>query len=330
VRRREFIALAGAVATAFPFAARAEETRSLRRVGILNPLAKTDVVAREWDAALRQRFAELGWVDGRNVRLEERWGDGNVDRIRTLAKELVHANPDVLVAIMTPATAALRAETRTIPIVFVAVSDPVGSGFVASLAKPGGNATGFIDVEGAMGGKWLELLHEIAPSVSRVAFLFNPQTAPFARYYLEPFQAAASALSIQPIEAPVHDAAEVEALITRLGREGTAGVIVMPETSSGGYFGTVRSFAERYRLPTMFALGIHAETGGLASYGVDYPELLRKAANYTDRILKGTRPTELPVQIPTKFEFIINLKTAKAIGLTVPASLLARADQVIE
>jgi len=330
MRRREFIALVGAVATAFPFAARAEETRSSRRVGILNPMAKTDVAAREWDAAFRQRLAELGWIDGRNVRLEEHWGDGNVDRIRTLAKELVQAKPDVLVAIMTPATAALRAETRTIPIVFAAVSDPVGSGFAASLAKPAGNATGFIDVEGAMGGKWLELLHEIAPSLSRVAFLFNPQTAPFARYYLEPFQAAASALSIRPIEAPVHDAAEVESLITKLGREGSAGVIVMPEASSGGYFGTVRSFAERYRVPTMFALGIHAETGGLASYGVDYPELLRKAANYTDRILKGTRPTELPVQIPTKFEFIINLKTAKAIGLTVPASLLARADQVIE
>jgi len=329
VRRRNFIALAGA-AVAWPLVARAEETGSLRRVGILNPMAATDLLARDWDAALLRRFDELGWVNGRNVRIEERWAHGNVDRMRTSARELVQTNPDVLVTMTTPATAALRAETRTIPIVFAAVSDPVGGGFVASLAKPGGNATGFIDIEGAMGGKWLELLHEIAPSVSRAAFLFNPNTAPFARYYLEPFHAAASALSVEPIEAPVHDAAEVEALITGLGREGRAGVIVMPQSSSDSYFGTVRSVAERYRLPTMFAMRIYAESGGLASYGVDYPELLRRTADYADRILKGAKPGELPVQIPTKFELVVNLKAAKALGLTVSPTLLARADAVIE
>jgi putative tryptophan/tyrosine transport system substrate-binding protein len=333
MRRREFIRLLGGAAATpiiWPLAARAQQPEKLRRIGVLNSLARTDAVARDWDNAFRGRLDELGLIDGRGIQLDYRWGDRSVDRMRMLAGELVRLNPDVLVAMATPATAALQAQTHSVPIVFGAVSDPVGSGFVASLARPGGNITGFVDIEGSLGGKWLELMREIAPSVSRVAFLFNPKTAPFARYYLDAFRAAAAALKIEPIEAPVHSAVEVEAVMTKLGRVGGAGVVVMPETSTGGYGDTIVSLADRCRLPAIYPFSLFVARGGLMSYGVDYPELLRGAASYVDRILKGARPDELPVQLPTKFELIINLKAAKTLGLTVPDKLLALANKVIE
>ena len=328
--RRDFVLLLAGAAAAWPLRGRAQEPGSLRRIGVLNPMDKNNLVMRDWDTAFLRRFAELGWVDGRNVVVDYRWADGSPERMRALARELVAAKPSLLVAISTPATAALQAETRTIPIVFAAVSDPVGSGFVASLAKPGGNITGFIDAEGSLAGKWLEVLHEIVPSLTRVAVLFDQRTTPFARYYLDPFRSAAAALSIQPIEAGVEGFAEVQAVMDKLAHEGRAGVLVLPEVSSSDYFETVRAGADRYRLPTMFALRVFAERGGLVSYGIDYPELLRNAATYADRILKGAKPADLPVQIPTKFELVINLKTARALGLTIPPLLLTTADEVIE
>jgi putative ABC transport system substrate-binding protein len=330
MNRRDFFTLLGGAAALWPLAARAQQSEQSRRVGVLSSLAETDLQARAWDAAFRKRLDELGWVDGRNIQLDYRWGAGSVDRVRMFAKELVQPNPDALVAITTPAAEALQAETRTIPIVFAAVSDPIGSGLVASLARPGGNITGFVDIEASLSGKWLELMRAIAPSVTRVAFLFNPQTAPFARYYLETFRTAASALAIKPIEAPVHNTAEAEAVVTKLGREGGAGVIVMPEAAMTAYGPAVSLLAERYHLPTIYPTSFFAAAGGLLSYGVDFSDLLRGAASYVDRILRGAKPNELPVQLPTKFDLVINLKVAKALGLTVPQSLLVAADEVIE
>jgi putative tryptophan/tyrosine transport system substrate-binding protein len=233
MRRREFICFIGSGAAAWPLAALAQQSERTRRIGVLSSLAETDVEAQAWDAAFRKRLVELGWIDGRNVHIDYRWGAGSVDRMRLFARELVQLNPDALVTISTPATAALQAETRTIPIVFAWVSDPVGSGFVSSLAHPGGNITGFLNIEASVIGKWLSLMREIAPQVSRIGFLFNPQTAPFARYYLDTFRSATSALAIEAIDAPVHNTEEVEALMTKLGEEAGAGLFVMSDTSNG-------------------------------------------------------------------------------------------------
>jgi putative tryptophan/tyrosine transport system substrate-binding protein len=331
MRRREFIALLGSSsAFVWPLAARAQQADQLRRVGVLSLFAETDVESQAEDSAFRKRLDELGWVNGRNVRVDYRWGAGNVERVQSFAKELVGLNPDVLVAISTPATAALQAQTKTVPIVFAMVSDPIGSGFVASFAKPGGNITGFINIEASLSGKWLELMHRIAPSVSRVAMLFNPQTAPYARYYLDTFRSAAAALPVEAIEAPVHNAAEIEAVITKLGRESGAGLIVMPETSMVLNREAICALANRYRLPAIYPFRFFIPSGALLSYGIDAPDLLRGAASYVDRILRGAKANELPVQLPTKFEMVINLKTAKTIGLSLPQSLLVEADEVIE
>jgi len=329
MRRREFITLLGGAA-AWPLAARAQQSEKTRRIGVLNAFAETDPEGQAWDAAFRKRLDELGWIDGRTVKIDTRWGAGSVDRMRLFAKELVRLNPDVLVAATTPATAALQTETHTIPIVFAVVSDPIGSGFVASLAKPGGKITGFINIEASLSGKWLELLRQIAPSVSRAGFLFNPQTASYAQYYLDTFRAAAAVLKIEPIDAPVHSVAEVEAVMTKLGRESDAGVIVMPDTFTVVNRDTIVSLANRDRLPAIYPFRIFAAAGGLLSYGIDLPDLYRGAATYVDRILRGAKPEELPVQLPTKFEMIVNLKTAKAIGLNIPQSLVIAADEVIE
>jgi putative tryptophan/tyrosine transport system substrate-binding protein len=314
MRRREFVALLGGVAVVWPRGGRAEQSEPSRRVAVLSSLPETDPLSQEWDAAFRKRLKELGWVDGRNFHLDCRYGAGSVERVRQFASELVALNPDVLVAITTPATAALQAQTHTIPIVFASVSDPVGSGFVASLAKPGGNITGFLDIEGSLSGKWLELMHEIAPSVSRVAAMFNPQTAPFAHYYLDSLRPAAATLAIEAIEAPVHRTAEVEALVAKLGSKSDAGLIALPDASMAVYGDTVRPAAERNRLPVIYWTSSFVASGGLMSYGIDFANLLRGAASYVDRILKGAKPGDLPVQAPTKFELVINLKTAKALA----------------
>jgi putative tryptophan/tyrosine transport system substrate-binding protein len=329
MRRRDFILVGGAM-VAWPLVARAQRPDRLPRIGVMYSAVETDLEVQTWDTAFRKRLSELGWDDGRTNHIDYRWGAGSVERMQLFAKELVRLNPDVLVALSTPATAALQAETHTIPIVFAMVSDPVGSGFVASLANPGGNITGFINIEASLSGKWLELLREIAPQISHVGFLFNPWTAPYARYYLDTFRSAASALAVEPIEAPVHNTTEVEAVMTKLGREAGTGLIVMSETSTMVYRETIVSLAARYRLPTIYPYRFFVRGGGLISYGVDAADLLRRAASYVDRILRGAKPNELAVQLPTKFELIINLKTAKALGLTISPTLIARADEVIE
>jgi putative ABC transport system substrate-binding protein len=330
MRRREFIALLGGSTVAWPLAAYAQQREGLRRIGVLSSFAETDLEAQAWDTAFRKRLDELGWTDGRNIQVDYRWGAGNLDRVQLFAKELVQLNPEVLIAVSTAATAALQRQTRTIPIVFAVVSDPIGSGFVASLNRPGGNITGFINIESSLIGKWLGLLREIAPQVSRVACMFNPKTAPYARYYLETFKSVAAALAIEPIEAIVHSAAEIEAVMTMLGGQAGAGLVVMPEPFMQGNRATIISLAARYRLPTVYPFRFFVTAGGLMSYGVDLADSLRGAASYVDRIFRGAKPDELPVQLPTKFELIINLKTAKELGVDVPPRLIARADEVIE
>ena len=329
VKRREFIALLGAAA-AWPPAALAQHSEGMRHISVLSSLAESDAEGQAWDAAFRKRLVELGWVDGRNIRIDYRWGAGSVDRLRLFAKELVELSPDALVTISTPATAALQAETRTIPIVFAWVSDPVGSRFVSSLAHPGGNITGFLNIEASVVGKWLSLMSEIAPRVSRIAFMFNPQTAPYALYYLDTFRSAASALAIEAIDAPVHGTEDIEAVMAKLGREAGAGLFVMSDTSMVVYRKTIYSLAERYRVPTIYPYRVFAAEGGLMSYGVDVADLLSGAASYIDRILRGEKPNELPVQQPTRFELVVNARTAKALGLTIPTSMVVAAGEVIE
>ena len=232
MRRRDLVALLGSTAIAWPLVARAQQPSQMRRIGVLSLLAETDAEAQVDDAAFRKRLTDLGWTDGRNIRVDYRWGAGNVGRVQMFAKELVGLNPDVLVSLFTPSTAALQSETKTVPIVFAMVSDPLGSGFVASFARPGGNITGFVNLEASLSGKWLELMHRIAPSVSRVAMLFNPQSEPYARYYLDTFHAGAAALSVMAIEAPFHDAVEIESVMTNLGSNSDAVLVVMPGTST--------------------------------------------------------------------------------------------------
>ena len=330
MRRREFVTFLGGGTVAWSLAAHAQQPERVRRIGSLTAFAETDVEIQTWYAAFRKRLDELGWVEGHNIHIDYRWGAGSVERTQVFATELVRLNPEVIVSVTTPATAALQAETHTIPIVFAGVSDPVGSGFVASLARPGGNITGFINLEASLSSKWLELMHEIAPHVSRVAFMYNPNTAPFSRYYLATFRSAAAAFAVEPIEAPIHGAAEIEAAMTMLGREAGAGLIIMSDTSMILHRELIVSLADRYRLPTIYPYRFFLIGGGLMSYGVDNADLLRGAASYVNRILRGEKPNELPVQLPTKFELAINLKTAKALGLTIPPTLLAIADEVIE
>ena len=330
MRRREFVTFLGGGTVAWSLAAHAQQPERVRRIGSLTAFAETDVEIQTWYAAFRKRLDELGWVEGHNIHIDYRWGAGSVERTQVFATELVRLNPEVIVSVTTPATAALQAETHTIPIVFAGVSDPVGSGFVASLARPGGDITGFINLEASLSSKWLELMREIAPHVSRVAFMYNPNTAPFFGYYLATFRSAAAAFAVEPIEAPIHDAAEVEAAMTMLGREAGAGLIIMSDTAMVLHRGLIVSLADRYRLPTIYPYRFFLIGGGLMSYGVDNADLLRGAASYVNRILRGEKPNELPVQLPTKFELAINLKTAKALGLTIPPTLLAIADEVIE
>jgi len=330
MRRRDFITLLGGAA-ACPLAVRAQQPERMRRVGVLMGFNENDPGAKDWLSEFMQGLAELGWTDGRNVRMDVRWAAGNVDRIRTLAKELVDLQPDVILANTTPVTAALHRETQTIPIVFVLVFDPVGSGFVASLPRPGGNMTGFMFLEPSMSGKWLELLTEIAPAVNRAAIIFNPDTAPYVRSYLLPsFEAAARSSKVQLIMAPVHSDTEIEAAITSLGREPGDGLVVLGEPFTEGRRALVISLAARNNVPAVYINSGWARDGGLLSYGPTIADEFHRAAPYVDRILRGAKPVELPVQLPTKFETAVNLKTARALGLTVPASLLAVANEVIE
>jgi ABC-type uncharacterized transport system substrate-binding protein len=330
MRRREFIAFLGGSTVVWPLAAYAQPSESLRRIGVLSAFAETDSEAQAWDLAFRKRLDELGWTEGRNIQIDYRWGAGDLARVQLFARELVQLNPEVLIAVSTAATAALQRQTRTIPIVFAVVSDPIGSGFVASLNRPGGNITGFINIESSLVGKWLDLLHEIAPRLSRVAFMFNSQTAPYARYYSETFKSLAVEHAVEPVEAIVHSTAEIETAMTMLGDQANAGLVVMPEPSMQSNRAMIISLAARYRLPTIYPFRFFVTAGGLMSYGVDLADTLRGAGSYVDRIFRGAKPDELPVQLPTKFELIINLKTAKELSVDIPATLVARADEVIE
>jgi putative ABC transport system substrate-binding protein len=330
IKRREFITLLGGAA-AWPATARAQQTGGLRRIGVLLGIAKGDPQAVAGLAAFTKGLAELGWTDGRNVQIDYRFGATDVGGMQTFAKELISLQPDVLLGQATPATAALQRETRTIPIVFVVVSDPVGSGFVANLPRPGGNITGFINFEDSLSGKWVQILKDVAPGISRAALLFNPDTAPYFKYYLQSFEAAANSSAIEPVAAAVRTDADITRIVTNLG-DREAGLVMMPDV----FLQTQRnrdliiSLSARYRVPTIYPYRYIVNAGGLISYGVDNADLYRRAAAYVDRILKGARPADLPVQLPTKFELAVNLKTAKALGLTVPPNMLATADEIIE
>jgi putative ABC transport system substrate-binding protein len=330
MRRRAFITLIGGAASAWPLAARAQQGGSIRRIGMLMGWSESDPQYRSRIDAFVRVLAQSGWAEGRNIRIDVRWTNGDADRAGVLAKELVALQPDVIFAGTTPVTVALQGETRTIPIVFAPVSDPVGDGLVASLPRPGGNITGFINIEAAMGGKWLELLKEVAPRLRRVAIMFNPDTAPGGgSYYLGPFEAAARSLAVEPTQARVHSDAEIETAITGLGRE-EAGLVVMDDSFTSIHRGTVISQAARNNVPAIFSNVFVPREGGLISYGTNNVDLFLRAATYVDRILRGAKPGDLPVEIPTKFDLVVNLKTAKALGLTIPEALLLRADEVIE
>jgi putative tryptophan/tyrosine transport system substrate-binding protein len=329
VRRREFIELLGGAA-AWPAVTRAQQPDRVRRIGVLMGYADNDSEAQTWVAAFREGLQRLGWAEGRNIGIDTRWARSEVDAMQRLAQELVALQPDLILSQITPTTAALLQQTRTIPIIFAMVADPVGSGFVKSLARPGGNITGFAALEGSLAGKWLEFLKKIAPRVARVVLPFNPTTATFAEYYLNPVKVAAAALGVEAVALPVQDTSKLESIVATTAREPNSGLIVMPEAFLIVHRAEVTSLAARYRLPAVYPYRSFAEIGGLLSYGFDRLDNFRRAAGYADRILRGENPGDLPVQAPTKYELVINLKTAKALGLTVPSTLLATADEVIE
>ena len=332
MRRRDFITLLGGAAAMWPRATRAKEPAAVQRIGVLMSYLESDPEARAWYASFREGLQKLGWTEGRNIRIDTRWAaPDDAELMRRFAKELVALQPDLILSGTTTTTAALLQYTRTISIVFVLVSDPVGSGFVASFSRPGGNVTGFNVSEQTMAGKWLELLKEIAPHVARVAMLFNPvSAAAFAEYWLTPFKAAAPSFGVEAIAAPVRDSSELEPVIAAQAREPNAGLIAMPDSFTDTHRVEVTSLAARYRLPAVYPFRQFAELGGLLSYGVDRSDNFRRAATYVDRILKGEKPADLPVQAPVKFDLVINLRAAKELGLEVPPTLLARADVVIE
>jgi putative ABC transport system substrate-binding protein len=329
MKRREFITLVGGAA-AWPLAALAQQVDRIRRIGVLMAYAESDQEAKARVAMVREGLQKLGWTEGRNIQIDTRWATTDAEKISRFAQELVASQPDVVLSSTTPTTEALLQQTRTIPIIFATVADPVGSGFVASLSRPGGNTTGFTNIEGSMAGKWLELLKQIAPRVNRVALLFNPATAPYAEIYLGPFTAAAAALAVEAIAKPVGDTSELESAVAAFASAPNGGLMVIPGPFMSNRSAQITSLTARHRLPAVFPFRYYAELGGLLSYGSDQHDNYRRAAAYVDRILRGDKVGELPVQTPVKFELTINLKTAKALGLTVPPTLLAQADEVIE
>jgi putative ABC transport system substrate-binding protein len=328
MRRREFIAGLGGAA-AWPLAARAQQGDRVRRVGTLMSLDENDPLGKSFISAFAQALADLGWTDGRNVRMDVWWAGSDTNRIRALAKELVGLQPDIIVTNATPTTSALQRETRTIPIVFAGPSDPVDSGLVTALNQPGGNITGFSGWEASLGSKWLELLSEIAPGLKRAALMFNPDTAPVS-VYMPSFETAARSLQVVPIIAPVHSDAEIEAAIVALGREPRGGLVVMADSFVTDHRAPIIAAAARNNVPAVYQNSYMARDGGLLSYGHDVIDTFRRAATYVDRILRGAKPADLPVQFPTKYDLVINMKAAKAIGLSIPESFLLRADEVIE
>jgi putative tryptophan/tyrosine transport system substrate-binding protein len=330
MRRREFIALLGAAATTFPRAVRALQPGRVRRIGFLMNLNESDPNGRIRVAGFDKGLQELGWAAGRNIRIDYRWGADDADRLRNLATELVSLKPEVIVASATNVLAAIKRETQTIPIVFVNVSDPVGQGFVKSLARPGGNVTGFTNYEFSVIGKWLELIKDVSPRITQVAVMFNPVTAPYGEQYLPALEAAARSFAVKSTVHRVHSEVEIQGTLSALSREPGSALIVLPDTFTGVHRELIVSLANRYAIPAAYPFSYFAASGGLMSYGIDNIDLYRRAAAYVDRILKGEKPADLPVQQPTKFELVINLKTAKALGLKIPDKLLFTANEVIE
>jgi ABC-type uncharacterized transport system substrate-binding protein len=330
MNRRDFITLLGGAAGAWPLAARAQQPDRMRRIGVLQPLAANDPEAQPRVSALQRRLQELGWVDGHNVLIDYRWAPGDTARIRAEAADLVGLKPDVIVGSSSPVVMALRAETLTIPILFVQVIDPVALGFVTSLARPGGNVTGITTFEFTMGGKWLEILKEISPQLARVAVLYNPKTAAFAGSLLRSIAAAAPSFAMELTDTPVQDAAETGRAIDAFAQRSNGGLLVLPDVSNLLHRDLIIARAAHHRLPAIYPFRYFAVSGGLVSYGTDAADAHRQIASYVDRILRGTKAEELPVQAPNKFELVLNLKTAKALGLDVPLHLQQRADEVIE
>jgi putative ABC transport system substrate-binding protein len=329
IRRREFIAALGGAAVAWPLAARAQQGGRVWRIGVLMPFDENDPLVKSQVSAFKQALAGLGWTDGRNVRIDLRYAGADINRIRTVAQELVGLQPDIILPNGTPATAALQRETRTIPIVFANVADPVAGGIVARLDRPSGNITGFANNEASLGGKWLELLSEIAPGLKRAGIIFNPDTSP-ASTYMPSLETAARSLKVAPTIAPVHSDVEIETAIIALGREPGVGLVVMTDAFTIAHRASIISAAARNNVPAVYTQSFFARDGGLLSYGPDQVDNWRRAASYVDRILRGDKPGDLPVQFPTKFDMAVNLKTAKAIGFAVPPSILLRATEVIE
>jgi len=331
MERRTFITLLGGTAL-WPVAVHAQQSGKMRRIGMLVGGADDDPQIVAGLAAFKTALEGLGWIEGRNIRTDIRFAAADVDRMGRLAKELVALQPDMLVGQTTAGTAALQRETKTIPIVFLIVSDPVGSGFVKSLPNPGGNITGFINIEASLSGKWVEILKEIMPRVTGAGLMFNPATAPYMAFYQRPFEAAARSSGIEPIVSPVHSAADIERVFDSLGNRPDTGLVMPPDvfTISKVNLDLIVSLAARKRLPTIYPYRYMVDTGGLISYGVDTVDIYRRASAYVDRILKGAKPADLPVQLPTKFEMAVNLKTAKALGIDIPATLLGGADEVVE
>jgi putative ABC transport system substrate-binding protein len=328
LRRREFITLLGGAA-AWPLAAWAQQGDRVRRIGVLMTGDENDPVAKTWASAFIQALAGLGWTDGRNLRIDVRWTGDDINGIPALVQELVGLRPDIIVTGSIPATVALQRETRTIPIVYVGGADPVASGLVERLDRPGGNITGFAVLEPTLAGKWLELLSEIAPGLKRAAIMFNPDFPP-ASVFMPSFEMAARSLKVEPITAPVHSDTEIETAIIALAREPGGGLMVVGDAFLLAHRAPIISAAARNNVPTVYSFSVFAREGGVLSNAPDPVDIFRRAASYVDRILRGEKPGELPVQLPTKYEMVVNLKTARALGLEVPLSILVRADEVIE
>jgi putative tryptophan/tyrosine transport system substrate-binding protein len=329
MRRREFITLLGGTAAAWPLAAHAQQGERMRRIGVLMSFAAGDPEAQLRVAALEKGLRDLGWVEGRNLRTEYRWAD-TAAVLPNHAAELVRMAPDLIVANSTPVMAALQRERPAMPIVFTQVIDPVGQGLVPNLARPGGNLTGFTSFEFSIGSKWLETLKEAAPRVARVALVFNPETAPFAGLFWRPVESAAPSFAVAPVSAGVRTVAELDQVVEAFAREPNGGLMVLPDVTTVNHRAQIIALAARHGLPAVYPFRSFAASGGLLSYGTDVADIFRRAASYVDRILKDANPGELPVQAPTKYELVINLKTAKTLGVEIPPMLVARADEVIE
>jgi putative tryptophan/tyrosine transport system substrate-binding protein len=330
LRRRAFVAALGIAALARPGLALAQQREATRRIAVLSPTAENDPESAGLGAAFRRALEQFGWTGGRNLRIEYRWGGGDANKIQADANALVAMQPEVIMAVGAPAVVPLLRATKTIPIIFVSASDPVAQGFVTNLAHPGGNVTGFTNFDASMGAVWLGLLREVAPRLNRVAVLYNPTTAPYTGSFIRSVQGAAAASAVTVTDAPVHDEDEIDRAIASIGKAPDGGLLVPSDAFTYTHFGEIVARAAQFRLPAIYAFRVFASSGGLISYGVDLTAQMKQAAGYIDRILFGTSPGDLPVQAPTKFRLVLNKKTALAMGVTFPPTLIARADEVIE